>query len=61
MFAGHHIAAPDPSAAIAHVARMTATLLCLASIAVLVVTLRFGLYAYFHGGGRLLKGLSDLL
>ena len=65
MFAGSHIAAPDPSAdiaaAIAYVARLMATLLCLASIAVLAVALRFGLYDYFHGSGRLLKGLSDLL
>jgi hypothetical protein len=61
MFAGSHIAAPDPSAAIAYVARLMATLLCLASIAVLAVALRFALYDYFHGSGRLLKGLSDLL
>jgi hypothetical protein len=32
-----------------------------AAVAVLMVTLRFGLYDYFHGGGRSLFAIVDAI
>ena len=43
------------------IGRLAATLLCLAAVVVLTVALRSGLYEYFHGGGRTLRGLSEVL
>ena len=43
------------------IGRLAATLLCLAGVVVLTVALRSGLYEYFHGGGRTLRGLSEVL
>jgi hypothetical protein len=45
----------------ARIGRGAATILCLAAIVVLTVALRSGLYEYFHGGGRALRGLSEVL
>lgn len=49
-----HDVAPDMALAVRNGARLAGTTLCLASIAVLVVALRFGVYEYFHGEGRVL-------
>jgi hypothetical protein len=43
------------------IGRVTLTILCLAMLAFLAVTLRYGIYAYFHGDGRMLGGISELL
>jgi hypothetical protein len=56
-----HIASPSPAAAIANVARLARTLLCLAGVAVLVVMLRLGIYEYFHGEGRVLAWAWEVL
>jgi hypothetical protein len=37
------------------------TILCLGAIALVAVALRFGVYEYFRGDGRILRGLSELL
>jgi hypothetical protein len=55
------IASPNPAAAIANVARLARTLLCLAGVAVLVVVLRFGVYEYFHGEGHVLAWVWEIL
>src|SRR5260370_30348403 len=46
---------------LARIGRVAGTLLCLAGVVVLAVALRSGLYEYFHGGGRALRGLSEVL
>jgi len=46
---------------VARIGRAALVILVLAGVVVLTVALRFGIYIYFHGDGRLLKGLSDLL
>jgi len=55
------IASPNPAVAIANVARLARTLLCLAGVAILVVVLRFGIYEYFHGEGRPLAWAWEIL
>jgi hypothetical protein len=52
---------PPSTAAIAKVVRLAATLLCLAGVAILVVALRFGTYEYFHGEGRVLAWVWEVL
>jgi hypothetical protein len=42
------------------VGRAARTILCLAVVAFLAVTLRYGIYAYFHGDGHMLKARSEL-
>jgi hypothetical protein len=56
-----HIAESNAVAAFAAVGRVARTVLCLAVAAILVVTLRFGLYDYFHGGGRSLSAVVDAI
>ena len=56
-----HVAESDAAAAVSAVGRGLRTLLCLAVVAVLVVALRFGLYDYFHGGGRSLFAIVDAI
>ena len=46
---------------LARISRVAGTILWLAGIAVLVATFRYGVYEYFHGGGRALRGLSEVL
>jgi len=55
------IAAPVPADAVGRVLRLAATLLCLAGVAVLVVVLRFGIYEHFHGEGRVLAWVWQVL
>jgi hypothetical protein len=55
------IVSPNPAAAIADVARLIGTLLCLAGVAVLVVVLRFGIYEHFHGEGHVLAWIREIL
>jgi CRP-like cAMP-binding protein len=45
----------------ARIGRAARTLLCLAGVVIIAVALRSGLYEYFHGGGRALRGLSESL
>jgi hypothetical protein len=56
-----HVAESGAAAAFAAVGRVARAVLCLAVAAVLVVTLRFGLYDYFHGGGRSLFAIVDAI
>jgi hypothetical protein len=56
-----HVAESDAAAAFAAVGRVLRALLCVAAVAVLMVTLRFGLYDYFHGGGRSLFAIVDAI
>jgi hypothetical protein len=53
--------APNATIAVRDGARLIGTLLCLAVVAFLVVALRFGVYEYFHGEGRVLAWLWDAL
>jgi hypothetical protein len=46
---------------VARIGRAALVILGLAGVVALTVSLRFGIYIHFHGDGRLLKGLSDLL
>ena len=62
MTASHvHDVAPDTTVAVRNGARLAGTILCLATAAVLAVTLRFGVYEYFHGEGRVLAGMWNVL
>ncbi len=56
-----HTAEPGATSAFRTVARLTGTVLCLATAAVLVVTLRLGVYEYFHGEGRVFTWMWDVL
>ena len=56
-----HLRERPAAAGLARIGRMAGTLLCLAGVVVLAVALRSGLYEYFHGGGRALRGLSEIL
>lgn len=56
-----HIAQPGATAALNNLARLAGTLLCLAGVAVLAVALRFGVYEYFHGEGRVVAWVWDAL
>lgn len=52
--------APTTSTA-AGLARLAGTLLCLATAAVVVATLRLGVYEYFHGEGRVFRWMWNAL
>jgi len=56
-----HLRERPAAAGRARIGRVAGTLLCLAGVVVLAVALRSGLYEYFHGGGRALRGLSEIL
>ena len=56
-----HLRERPAAAGLARIGRVAGTLLCLAGVVVLAVALRSGLYEYFHGGGRALRGLSEIL
>ena len=56
-----HLRERPAAAGFARIGRVAGTLLCLAGVVVLAVALRSGLYEYFHGGGRALRGLSEIL
>jgi hypothetical protein len=51
------LVAPRSTVAIAKVMRTATILLCLAGVASLVVTLRFGIYEYSHGDSRALASV----
>jgi hypothetical protein len=52
---------PVSIAAFAAVGRLLRALLCAAGVAFLVVTLRYGVYEHFHGGGRSLSAIVDAI
>src|SRR5216683_1332569 len=56
-----HLSERTAVAGFARIGRVAGTILCLAGVVVLAVALRSGLYEYFHGGGRALRGLSEVL
>ena len=62
MTASHvHDSTPDTAVAVRNGARLAGTLVCLATVAVLVVAVRLGVYEYFHGEGRVVAWLWDAL
>jgi hypothetical protein len=56
-----HFPEPVSAAALANVGRLVRTILCLAGISLLVVVLRYGIYEYFHGDGRMLVSALDAI
>ena len=56
-----HVSDRSAVEGLARIGRVVGTILCLAGVVVLAVALRSGLYEYFHGGGRALRGLSEVL
>jgi len=56
-----HLSERTAVAGFARIGRVAGTILCLAGVVVLAVALRSGIYEYFHGGGRALRGLSEIL
>ncbi|MFI5001817.1 MAG: hypothetical protein ACHQK9_18195 [Reyranellales bacterium] len=56
-----HAAKPVRAEAMGQAARVVLTLLGLAGLIVLVLALRYGIYDYFHSGGRVLAGMWDAI
>ncbi|MEA2811869.1 MAG: hypothetical protein QOJ17_6010 [Rhodospirillaceae bacterium] len=56
-----HLSERTAAEGFARIGRVVGTILCLAGVVVLAVALRSGIYEYFHGGGRALRSLSEVL
>ena len=56
-----HLPERSAVAGLARIGRVAATILCLAGVVVIAVALRSCLYEYFHGSGRVLRDLSEVL